>query len=251
MNSEAKQLELVPDLQVFELPSGPLTPARVEELETAMMQFPQAPCPVIHRFGPGIYMREVLIPKGVFAIGHHQNIEHQNIMLKGHLTMLNEDGTITEMKAPMMYVSKPGRKISYSHEDIVWLNIYPTEETDIERLEQTYLTKSLSWNEAVANLKGVKLIQAALKEVVDLADLPFGGYKIKVAGRKLVATSDIETGEIIAPVSIKGKNTIAGHYVGLVTANPNCEIVNGNLIALKKITGCHGGLDGEEITCQA
>jgi hypothetical protein len=87
-------------------------------------------------------MREVTIPSGSIAIGHHQNFEHMNIFLKGRVTMVNSDGTTSELNAPMCFVGKPGRKIGYIHEDVVWLNVYPTEETSVEKLEAHYLTKS-------------------------------------------------------------------------------------------------------------
>ena len=107
----------------------------VTRMEEFMLAQEQVPCPVIHRFGPGVYMREVKIPAGTMAVGHHQNFEHMNIVLAGRVTILQDDGSTTEVVAPTMYVGKPGRKVGYIHEDLVWLNIYATTETDIDRLE--------------------------------------------------------------------------------------------------------------------
>ena len=112
----------------------------VDEAEKVMLSLKQEPCPVIHRFGPGVYIREVSIKSGIVAIGHHKNFEHTNIFLKGKVLMLNDDGTKTELQAPMIFTGKPGRKVGLILEDMVWLNVYPTDETDVEKLEAYFLT---------------------------------------------------------------------------------------------------------------
>ncbi len=117
----------------------------LEPLEKKMLNLPQIDCPVSHRFGPGIYMREVFMPKGSIILGHHQNLEHVNIFIKGRLTFFSENGERIEMQAPLTFTAKPGRKLAYIHEDAIWMNVYATEETDIEKLEEKYLTKSETW----------------------------------------------------------------------------------------------------------
>lgn len=252
----------------------------IAEVEKDLLKMPQVACPVVHRFGPGIYMREVRVPAGTLTIGHHQNFEHQNLFLQGRVTILNDDGSTTELKAPMSFVGKPGRKIGFIHEDMVWLNIYATNETDVEKLEQTFLTKSEDWiNGDEARTKVLSLqssvdnndfldaisetgftfeqVKAMSENESDLTELPFGGYKIKVSrsniqGQGLFATGDIEPDEIIAPARILGKRTIAGRFTNH-SASPNARMVKASgddidLVAIRKIQGCHGGFDGEEIT---
>ena len=82
----------------------------VDEMEKFMLELPQAECPVYHHFGPGIYVREVHLPKGIFAIGHAQKYEHLNIVLKGTVLMTGDDGSLKEIRAPMIFTGKPGRK---------------------------------------------------------------------------------------------------------------------------------------------
>jgi len=114
----------------------------VEQLEAQMLKLPQVDCPVLHHFGPGIYIREVQMPAGTFAIGHRQKEHHFNVLLAGKVAILDDDGTPRVVSAPLMYSGKPGRKVGYIVEDVVWQNIYPTEETDIEKLESRFLDKS-------------------------------------------------------------------------------------------------------------
>ena len=118
-----------------------------EVLIDTLVDVPQNPCSVIHRFGPGLYIREVHIPAGTFAIGHEQRLEHMNVFVKGAVRMLNADGTTTDMVAPMTFVGKPGRKCGLILEDMIWQNIYATDVTDIDELEATYLIKPEGWDD--------------------------------------------------------------------------------------------------------
>lgn len=257
-----------------------VTPEMIERVEGAALKLPQVECPLTHTFGPGIYMREVVIPAGSFVIGHHHNYEHTNIMLCGHATSINDDGSTTDFVAPMMYIGKPGRKVLYVHSDTVWLNVFATDETDVEALEARLLTKSDTWLANAAVEKTVNLLMlesdrtdyykaisefglshedahAIATDESDMIPLPFGSYKMSVSnscihGRGIFATSPISPGEIIAPARIDGKRTIAGRYTNH-SAHPNARMVlceNGDvvLVATTDITGAHGGQVGQEIT---
>lgn len=249
----------------------------VERIEQFMLSEQQVECPVIHRYGPGVYIRELKIPAGTLAVGHHQNFEHTNIMLKGRATMLNDDGSTTELVAPAMFVGGPGRKVGFIHEDVVWLNVYATSEQDVSKLEDQFITKSQHFGqhyEGKLALLMSEVDQCDYRKVLqefgfteeiarsqsentsDMTELPGGGYKVKVAnsrieGKGLFATATIEMGESIAPARIYGKRTIAGRYTNHSVA-PNAKMVRVGsdvyLVATKQIHGCKGGLDGEEIT---
>lgn len=256
--------------------------ARVEILENEMLKHEQINAPVTHRFGPGTYIREVFMPAGTLAIGHKQNFEHTNIMLKGRVTMLNDDGTTIEYRAPMIFTGKPGRKIGFIHEDMIWLNVYPNLEgsQDIEQLESKWLTKSEAFTLAKEQQETLWLasrsydekdFEAALldlgtdKETVwtqsindeDMTYLPDGAYKFKVSpsvihGKGIFAVGEIQHGEIIGPARVNDKRTVLGRYTNH-GRQPNAKFSineNGNvdLIAIDKIFGCRGGFDGDEIT---
>jgi hypothetical protein len=252
----------------------------VGTLEKAMMAETQVECPVIHRFGPGTYIREVFLPAGSLAIGHYQNFEHTNVFLRGSVNILNDDGSHTVLKAPLIFVGKPGRKIGYITEDVTWLNIYATDETDINKLEAHFLTKSENWAEDQLNFEhidhfkvqmdhddfccAIKELGLSVEEVrkqaeisTDMTELPYGDYKIKVdtssiEGQGLFATARIEPDEEIAIARIGGQRTIAGRYTNHSAAanakmikNHNNDIV---LVATKVIDGCRGSHNGSEIT---
>lgn len=92
--------------------------------------------PVLHHFGPDIYMRQMDAPAGMLVISKMHSTEHFNILLKGAVSLITEDGVKT-IYAPSIMLSKAGTKrIGYFHEDSSWLTIHPTNETDTEILEE-------------------------------------------------------------------------------------------------------------------
>lgn len=104
-------------------------------------------CPTYNHFMPGVYIREMHIPKGTLIIGHEHIVESTNVFLKGKLKLLQEDGTWQELEAPMMFKGKLGRKVAIALEDCVWQNIFATEEKDLQVLENTLIRKSQAFLE--------------------------------------------------------------------------------------------------------
>jgi hypothetical protein len=248
------------------------TPHQIEYVEGLMLEQPQAPCNVRHIFGPGLYVRELSMPAGTFAIGHYQKTAHLNVMLKGRVTVMNGDGTTTELSAPQVFIGQPGRKVGHVTEDMVWLNIYATDETDVDTLEATYFDKSQTFNgrqqridhepdgdfEQMLSDLGVTAEQVAeqSRDEADLVPFPRDAYSVKVGrseihGRGLIATADIWPGDIICPVRIAGRRTPAGRYLNHAR-EPNARMIelgdDISLLAVRPIRGCRGGEDGEEVT---
>jgi len=111
-------------------------------MEAFMLEQEQVEIPVTHHFSKGIYAREITAPAGVIMTGMVHKHEHLNIMSKGEVSVLTEDG-IKRFKAPCTFVSQPGTKrIGYVHEEMVWTTIHATNETDLEKLETELVTLS-------------------------------------------------------------------------------------------------------------
>lgn len=242
-------------------------------IEDMMLQKEQVDCPVIHHFYPGIYMREVNIPAGSIALGHYQKTRHLNLFLKGKVTVVGED-KIKTISAPMLFMGEPGRKFGYVHEDVVWMNIYPTDETDVEVLEETYLDKSDIWKmlppPQITHARDRRDFNQCLKELNvshemvkiqsenegDQIPMPSGAYKFQVGqsqihGKGVFSTATISSDEIIGPARLDGKRTPLGRYTNH-SADPNAEMIlmNGDIYlkATKLIEGYKGGQLGSEIT---
>lgn len=114
--------------------------AIVFEAEQAMLQMPQVEMKVVHHFSPGIYARELHIPKDTILTGAIHKFANMNILSHGEISVLTEDG-IKRVKAPFTIVSPPGTKrIAYAHEDCIWTTFFPTEETDPEKIIEQFTT---------------------------------------------------------------------------------------------------------------
>lgn len=258
-----------------------LDPSSIELVESHLLNLPQVECPVVHHFGPGIYIREVTLPAGTLAIGHAQKFEHLNIMLTGAVSMVDDDGNIKVLRAPLIFVGKPGRKLGFVLETCTWQNVYATDERDIDKLEATYLDKSETWQAQADIASQIAAISRAQDredfEVVihtagftagevraqsefqgDQIPMPDGfGIKLTVRespidGKGVFLSSPAEAGEVIAPARIGGMRTPAGRYTNH-SMNPNAKFVRDGcgdvwLVAIKRIPGCEGGGQGEEVT---
>ena len=89
-----------------------------------------------HYFAQGLYAREIIIPKGTLLTGKIHLFEHLNIISKGDISVLTENG-IKRIKAPATIISRPGiKRVGYAHEDTVWTTIHSCSETDSEKAEK-------------------------------------------------------------------------------------------------------------------
>lgn len=110
--------------------------------------------PVQHHFAPGVYMRQMDAVAGTLVVSKMHRTEHMNILLKGSLTVATEDG-IQLMTAPCVLKSMPGTKrIGYFHEDSSWITVHPTEETDLEKIEQQVIVPDEEIDQFLASLPG-------------------------------------------------------------------------------------------------
>lgn len=237
----------------------------INELTRIMLDLPQADCPVAHYFGPGVYLRQVTFPAGIFAIGHKQKYEQINIFVSGRVAMLQTDGTVKELAAPMIFTGPPGQKMGIILETTTWLNAYPNPDDcrDIDELESRFLDKDGPWTEKDHSIDRSKDKEdyEKIKDEVDLsildddiADLP-EGYdsvitvrKSDIHGKGIFVSWPFEEGAILGPMEVNEKPTVLKRFINH-GADPNCRIdPNGHLYALRRIDGCKGGDRGEEIT---
>lgn len=251
---------------------------QMENAEKEMLQHPQANCPVVHHFGPGVCIREVFMPAGTLAIGHKQKYEHLNLMLRGKVMVINDDGTAHVLSAPMIFVGKPGRKIGYVVEDMVWQNIYATDLKNADDVEAYFIEKSEDWQADHATKFAVEQTACAVDRIDYLQVLEEAGFDAEVVrqqvenpddqiwvdsavtrvsdspidGKGLFVTHPIKAGQVICAARIDGMRTQAGRFTNH-SLHPNAKMVikpNGDidLVALVDFEGCKGGSIGVEAT---
>lgn len=250
------------------------------ELTKEILKEPQAYNSVIHRFGPGIYIREAHYDKNSLLMGMEHVGEHINMLLKGKINVIADDRKVVTLEAPFMFVAKEGSKAGYTLEDVVWQNIYATTETDLEKIEATIFDVPQFFKDFLKNklekeyleheedredfelmLKQTGWTKERVHEVAsnmeDRIPFPYGNYKLApgnspIQGKGMFSTATIKKNEIIAPMRLNGKRTPAGYLINH-SKTPNTIAViypngDGFLVASRDIHGMFGGQLGEELT---
>lgn len=236
------------DIQQVEANSPATT---IADVETYCLTQPQVAVETIHIFMPGVYIREVRIPKGAFVTGHIHRFGHGNEMLEGRIVMSENGSKFHEVVAPYRYESPPGQKMGQAIEPVIWRNYYGTNITDVEELERWLFKKSPAFLDCAAKVRDA---QAALRKV-DQEDFhmvldEFGispyqaraesereddqipmpaGYHVMIRpsaieGRGVFLQVAAKPGEPIAPARIAGKRTPAGRYANH-SRTPNAKFV--------------------------
>lgn len=109
---------------------------RVDFIQHAFGKLPQVETPLVHRFTPGLYVREIFMPKGSIVVSRVHKTEHPFVVTRGRASVWTEEGGVVEICAPHVGITKPGtRRVLLIHEDCQWLTFHPTKETDLEKLQ--------------------------------------------------------------------------------------------------------------------
>lgn len=122
--------------------------AKILKLEAVMMAMTDRHIQIktTHHFAPGVYMREIFIPKGSTVVGKIHKTEHLNILSQGVLQVMTDDG-IKTLTASTVIQSKPGiKRVGYALEDSVWITVHPnvTEMRDVDEIESVLIAKTFA-----------------------------------------------------------------------------------------------------------
>lgn len=110
---------------------------------------PQVEIVMRHYFADGVYAREGDIPKGAMFAGRVHLKAQVNIISRGAVMVLTEDGPI-EMRAPFTMVSPPGaQRAAIALEDTTWTTIIAADETDPDAIFNKYTTPTYEAFEVV------------------------------------------------------------------------------------------------------
>lgn len=246
------------------------TPQALDALIGKLLELPQPRVNVRHIFGHHVYMRELAVAAGILLVGRKHRDRHGCLLIRGRLAFYNADGTRTEAQAPLEFEAGPGRKVAQVLEDMTFVNVFSTDETDVETLEAQIFEDAAPPDtrpmripdgdfEAVLSMEGADAaaVRRTSERTDDQCPFPSGAYKVKVGrslieGRGLIATADIAANEYIAPGTWGTKRTPAGRYTNHAK-DPNAYFAYDGagvawLIAKRAITGSVGAQDWEEIT---
>ncbi len=112
------------ELETLDCPEPLAVRERIAALETAMFEAPQVEIETRHYFSDGIYAREIVIPAGVMLTGKIHAFEHINVVSKGSISVLTENGA-RRIEAPCTFIAAPGTKrVGFAHEETVWTTLH-------------------------------------------------------------------------------------------------------------------------------
>lgn len=117
------------------------TLAELGELVREGRKGPQVECKLVHRFAPGMYIRELTVPADTFIVTKIHHTEHPFVISKGRILVWTADGGVQTLSAPHCAVTKPGTiRLAKTLEETVWTTFHVTDETDITILERELAT---------------------------------------------------------------------------------------------------------------
>lgn len=107
------------------------------QLEHAMMAAPQPDCPLTHEFIPGLYIRRIVMPKGVILTTRIHQTVHPYFINKGAVWVwTRNDGWDLYIRGHNGITVPGTRRLLYMQEETVWTTYHPNpgEERDPNKI---------------------------------------------------------------------------------------------------------------------
>lgn len=110
---------------------------QLDRIEQLMAEMPPIDCPLVHRFTPGLYIREIFMPAGALITSKIHRTTHPFVISKGRAKVWTQETGWVELTAPHGGITQPGtRRLLYIVEDTVWTTVHRTDLTDIDAIER-------------------------------------------------------------------------------------------------------------------
>lgn len=107
-----------------------------------MTGLPQVDIPIEHFFCEGVYARKMTMPKDAAVVGKIHLHSQINILSKGDVSVVTENGLIRMKAGDHMVCPKGSKRAFYAHEESVWTVILRTDETDVEKIEDEFVVET-------------------------------------------------------------------------------------------------------------
>ena len=201
-------------------------------LEDRLKECEQAPVITRHRFTPGLYIREMVVPADTWLTGAIHKTEHLSIMLTGSMIVTDGLGSSKEIHAPIIEKGLPGiKRIGLTLEEVRWITVHVTDETDADALDEMLTTNDFSEVAHLVDQRDYSLIadeyaspdyekikvQLQMVDGVEIAPSPRHGFGVFV-------TKLFKAGETIAP-AIKGGQLMEYSRYCNHSPDPNARMV--------------------------
>jgi quercetin dioxygenase-like cupin family protein len=131
---------------------------KIMALESKILEMPQADIPINHYFAPGLYLREMRMPKGALVTGKIHKTEHLCILSQGEVSVETDEG-MKRIKASTVIHSLPGiKRAIYAHEDSIWINVHhnPSNEKNLEKIDEIFVVDTFDQFLSYAETKQIE-----------------------------------------------------------------------------------------------
>lgn len=121
---------------------------KIDAIETEVLKQPAAlrahyEPEIVHHFAPGLYAREMRLPKGAFISSKVHKFPGLSILSKGSMALYLDDGTTKIVHEGFHIVAPAGaRRVAIALEDVVWTCMHTTDETDLEKIEAHFIAQT-------------------------------------------------------------------------------------------------------------
>lgn len=131
-------LEIQETIEAIEAPECIEPEELLNLLELEMVKYEPRECPLIHRFTPGLYIREILMPKDTLLTSLKHLTTHPFFIMKGDISVWYHDAPVQRYKAPYTGITHAGtRRLLYAHEDTIWTTVHITDLQDPDEIAKS------------------------------------------------------------------------------------------------------------------
>lgn len=103
--------------------------------DVEILKLPQIECPLVHRFTPHLYTREIHMPAGCIVSSLLHLTTHPFFIMKGDVSVWYHDMPVQRYKAPYTGITQAGtRRLLFTHEDTIWSTCHVTDKTDPDEI---------------------------------------------------------------------------------------------------------------------
>ena len=216
---------------------------KIEKVEEILLKEDQLEIPVQHFFFEGMYIRQIVIPKGTLCTSTYHKRGQFDIMASGEMSVLTEEG-IVRIKAPYYAVSNSGlKRLGYAHTDVLWVDIRAMDNIGVEKAEKLLYTtkyKELLEHKAKTSKEDFTLLleeygisaETAREQTENKADrvrIDLEKYEVHIAdsdieGKGVWPNKVFKSGDIIGPAKLGDYRTQLGRYTNH-SNYPNAEMI--------------------------
>lgn len=117
----------------------------LNQADVEILKLPPRECPLIHRFTPGLYIREIFMPKDTILTSLLHLTTHPFFVLQGDVSVYYNGIPTQRYKAPYTGITEAGtRRMLYTHEDTIWTTCHVTDLTDPDEIIESITSRDFN-----------------------------------------------------------------------------------------------------------